>query len=93
MLALEIFAWIIFVYGFLSITRDLINEFTYKKTNNNMKIYITLKNVEENIEYFIREIYSIKFERSIYFIPSQTHRRNNISRSMSFGEHIFYLHT
>lgn len=60
MLALEIFAWIIFVYGFLSITRDLINEFTYKKTNNNMKIYITLKNVEENIEYFIREIYSIK---------------------------------
>ena len=60
MLAFEIFAWIIFIYGILSLVRDLINEFTYKKTNNNMKIYITLKNVEENIEYFIREIYSIK---------------------------------
>ena len=60
MLAFEIFAWIIFIYGILSLIRDLINEFTYKKTNNNMKIYITLKNVEENIEYFIREIYNIK---------------------------------
>ena len=60
MLAFEIFTWVVFIYGLLSLVRDLINEFTYKKTNNNMKIYITLKNVEENIEYFIREIYSIK---------------------------------
>ena len=60
MLAFEIFIWIIFIYGLLSLIRDLINEYTYKKTNNNMKIYITLENVEDNLEYFIREIYSIK---------------------------------
>ena len=28
--------------------------------NNNMKIYITLEKVDENIEYFIREISNIK---------------------------------
>ncbi len=60
MLAFEIFEWVIFFYGLLSLIRDLINEYTYKKINKNMKIYITLKNVEENIEYFIREIYNIK---------------------------------
>lgn len=60
MLAFEIFGGVIFFYGLLSLIRDLINEFTYKKTNNSMKIYITLENVEKNLEYFIREIYNIK---------------------------------
>ena len=55
-----IFGGVIFFYGLLSLIRDLINEFTYKKTNNSMKIYITLENVEKNLEYFIREIYNIK---------------------------------
>lgn len=60
MLAFEIFGGVIFFYGLLSLIRDLINEFTYKKTNNSMKIYITLENVDKNLEYFIREIYNIK---------------------------------
>ncbi|MGN1298717.1 MAG: hypothetical protein ACI4UE_01890 [Candidatus Scatovivens sp.] len=60
MLALEIFGWVIFLYGLLSLIRDLINEYTYKKINNNMKIYITLENTKNNLEYFIREIYNIK---------------------------------
>ena len=59
MLAFEIFGGVIFFYGLLSLIRDLINEFTYKKTNNSMKIYITLENVDKNLEYFIREIYKI----------------------------------
>ena len=60
MLAFEIFGWIIFCYGLLSLTRDIVDEYTYKKINNNMKIYITLENIDENIEYFIREISNIK---------------------------------
>ena len=60
MLAFEIFGWIIFCYGLLSFTRDIIDEYTYKKINNSMKIYITLENIDENIEYFIREISNIK---------------------------------
>ena len=60
MLALEILGWSIFIYGLLSLIRDLINEYTYKRINKNMNIYITIENVEDNIEYFIREIYSIK---------------------------------
>ena len=60
MLAFEILGGVIFFYGLLSLIRDLINEFTYKKTNSSMKIYITLENVEKNLEYFIREIYNIK---------------------------------
>lgn len=60
MLALEILGWVIFCYGALSLTRDILDEYTYKKINNNMKIYITLENIEQNLEYFIREISSIK---------------------------------
>ena len=60
MLAFEIFGGVIFFYELLSLITVLINEFTYKKTNNSMKIYITLENVEKNLEYFIREIYNIK---------------------------------
>ena len=60
MLALKILGGIIFFYGLLSLIRDIYDEYTYTKVNNNMKIYITLEKVDENIEYFIREISNIK---------------------------------
>lgn len=60
MLALKIFGYIIFCYGLLSLTRDIVDEYTYKKVNNNMKIYITLEKIDENLEYYIREISNIK---------------------------------
>ena len=60
MLALEIFGTVVFVYGLLSLLRDIINENTYKKISDKMKIYITLRDIDQNIEYYIREIYNIK---------------------------------
>ena len=60
MLALKIFGGIIFFYGLLSLIRDFIDEYTYKKVNNNIKIYITLEKIDENLEYFVREISNIK---------------------------------
>lgn len=81
MLAFKIIGGIIFCYGLLSLLRDIIDEYTYKKINNNMKIYITIENVNENIEYFIREISSIRRKnqfRSICIINLDKDNKDNI---------------
>lgn len=81
MLALKIFGGIIFCYGLLSLIRDIVDEYTYKKANNNMKIYITLEKIDENLEYFVREISNMKRKnqfRNISIINLDKQNENDI---------------
>lgn len=81
MLALEIFGGVIFFYGLLSMMRDIVSEYTYTKINNDMKIYITLENIDKNLEYFVREISNIKRKnrfKSISIINLDKKNKNDI---------------
>ena len=60
MFILQVIFIVVFVYGILSLFQDIINEITYKKVSHNMKIVVFAKNLEENIEQFIIELYNIK---------------------------------
>lgn len=52
--------WVIFVYGFLSLAQDILNEFTYHKINHDMKIFIITKNLGNKLEEFINEFNFLK---------------------------------
>ena len=60
MFVLQLFFWVLFIYGILSLIQDVLNEFTYKKLNHNMKIIILAKNLEENLNQFVVEFANIK---------------------------------
>ncbi|MCI8309775.1 MAG: hypothetical protein HFJ45_06295 [Clostridia bacterium] len=57
---LQVIGWIIFIYGFLSLSRDIINEITYKKISHNMKVIVLVKSLEENLENFSSELANLK---------------------------------
>ena len=44
------------MYGFLSLIQDIVTEFTYKKFNKNIKVFICIKDFENEFENFEREI-------------------------------------
>ena len=50
MFVLQVFFWVLFIYGFLSLVQDIFNEFTYKKINHDMKIVIFASKLEEKLE-------------------------------------------
>ncbi len=56
----QVFGWILFIYGFLSLSQDILNEITYKKINHNMKIIILANDLENNLENFIIELSNLK---------------------------------
>ncbi len=58
----QISGWILFLYGLLSLIQDLVTEFTYKKFNKNIKIYICIKDFENEFENFEREISRLKWQ-------------------------------
>ncbi len=60
MFVLQVFFWVLFIYGFLSLVQDIFNEFTYKKINHDMKIVIFASKLEEKLENYILELESIK---------------------------------
>jgi len=60
MFVLQVLATVIFVYGLLSLVQDILNEITYKKVFHKMKIVVFAKNLEENIEQFIIELWNMK---------------------------------
>lgn len=60
MFVLQVICYVIFVYGLLSLIQDIFNEVTYKKINHNMKIVIFAKELEENVDQFIIELYNMK---------------------------------
>lgn len=60
----EVIAWVLFIYGFLSLSQDIINEITYKKINHNMKIIVLAKELENNLDSFSSELANLKRRNS-----------------------------
>lgn len=58
----QIILWIFFMYGFISFIQDIATEFTYKRFNKNIKVFICIKDFENEIENFEREISKIKWQ-------------------------------
>lgn len=48
--------WILCVYGVFSIIQDYIQSHTYRKIEENIKFVMTVKNVEDGIEEYIRDL-------------------------------------
>lgn len=48
--------WCFFIYGLISLVQDLIKTSTYRKIEENIKLIMTVKNVDNGIENYIREI-------------------------------------
>ena len=55
--------WCFCIYGILSLVKDIIEEHTYKKIQKNIKIILTVKDVESGIENYIREL---KFGKNFF---------------------------
>ena len=50
------------MYGFLSLIQDIATEFTYKKFNKNIKVFICITDFENEFENLEREIAKIKWQ-------------------------------
>lgn len=53
---MQLIIWILCIYGLFSIIQDCVNFNTYKKLEENIKFVMTVKNVENGIEEYIREL-------------------------------------
>ena len=51
-----IIIWCFFVYGIMSLLQDIYISCTYKKIEGNIKLVMTVKDVENGIENYVREI-------------------------------------
>ncbi len=81
MFILQVICVVIFVYGILSLAQDIVNEVTYKKVSHNMKIIVFVKELEENIEQFIVELYNIKKSNSYkQIVVIDLNRNDNIDK-------------
>ena len=58
----QVFAWILIMYGLLSLIQDIVTEFTYKRFNKNIKVFICIRDFENEIENFEREISKVKWQ-------------------------------
>lgn len=57
---IQIVFWVIFMYGLLSLIQDIATEFTYERFNKNIKVFICIKDFENEFENFEREISRVK---------------------------------
>lgn len=48
--------WCFFIYGMLSLVQDISRNSTYKKIEQNIKLIMTVKDVENGIENYVREL-------------------------------------
>lgn len=53
---LEILFWSLCIYGILSLAKDIFENNTYNKISNKIKLILTVKDAEEGIENYIREL-------------------------------------
>lgn len=60
MFVLQVVGVVIFIYGLLSLIQDILNEITYKKIFHKMKIVVFAKELENNLEQFMIELYNMK---------------------------------
>lgn len=59
----EIIFWCFFIYGIVSLIEDIYQNFTYNKIKKNVKLILLVKDVEEGIENYIREL---KYGKNFY---------------------------
>ena len=59
---IQIISWVFIMYGILSFFQDLSTEFTYKKYNKNIKVYICINDFQNEIENVEREISRLKWQ-------------------------------
>ena len=52
----QLIIWILCIYGFFSVIQDCVNFNTYRKLEENIKFVMTVRNVENGIEEYIREL-------------------------------------
>lgn len=55
--------WCFAVYGILVMLQDITRSLTYKKVEENVKLIMTVKDAEDGIENYIREL---KFSKNFY---------------------------
>ncbi len=55
--------WCFAIYGILVMIQEIVRNSTYKKIEENVKLIVTVKNVEDGIENYIREL---SFGRNFY---------------------------
>ena len=48
--------WCFFVYGIMSLLQDISRSSTYKRIEKNVKLIMTVKDVENGIENYVREL-------------------------------------
>ena len=53
---LEILLWSLCIYGILSLIKDIFEASTYNKISENVRLILTVKDVEDGIENYIREL-------------------------------------
>lgn len=53
---LEILFWSLCIYGIMNLIKDIFDNNTYNKISHKVKIILTVKDVEEGIENYIREL-------------------------------------
>ena len=53
---IEIILWSLCIYGILSLIKDVFEASTYNKISENVKLILTVKDVEDGIENYIREL-------------------------------------
>ena len=55
--------WCFAIYGILVMIQDITRNYTYQKVEKNVKLIMTVKNVQNGIENYIREL---KFSKNFY---------------------------
>ncbi len=70
---MQLVLWVLCIYGLFSIIQDCVNFNTYKKLEENIKFVMTVKNVENGIEEYIRELtYGRNFYNNLVVIDLES---------------------
>ncbi len=65
----EVIIWVLCIYGLLSIIKDVMEEHSYKRIKHNVKLILTVKDVEDGIEDYIRQLnFSKNFFKNLVVI-------------------------
>ncbi len=69
----QLIIWILCIYGLFSIIQDCVKFNMYKKIEENIKFVMTVQNVENGIEEYIRELtYSRNFYHNLVVIDMES---------------------
>jgi hypothetical protein len=60
---IEVVIWCFCIYGILNLIKDIIDEKSYKNVKSNTKLILTVKDAENGIENYIRDL---NFSKNFY---------------------------